>query len=58
MALLAGGADVNQVNPGDRTSPLLMAVINGHFDLAMRYLATGRRRVAAAANGARRSMRR
>jgi ankyrin repeat protein len=32
LALLAGGADVNQVNPGDRTSPLLMAVVNGHFD--------------------------
>ncbi len=35
LALLDGGADINQVSPGDRTSPLLIAVINGHFDLAM-----------------------
>jgi ankyrin repeat protein len=51
LALLAGGADVNQVNPGDRTSPLLMAVINGHFDLAMRYLDHGADVSLAAANG-------
>ncbi len=52
MALLAGGADVNQVNPGDGTSPLLMAVINGHFDLAMQYLAQGADVSRTAANGA------
>ena len=34
VALLDGGADINQVSPADRTSPLLIAVINGHFDLA------------------------
>jgi ankyrin repeat protein len=51
LALLAGGADVNQVNPGDRTSPLLMAVVNGHFDLAMRYLDKGADVSLAAANG-------
>jgi ankyrin repeat protein len=51
LALLAGGADVNQVNPGDRTSPLLMAVVNGHFDLAMRYLDEGADVSLAAANG-------
>jgi ankyrin repeat protein len=33
-ALLDGGADVNQAS-GDKTSPLLMAVINGQFDMAM-----------------------
>ena len=35
MALLDGGADVNQVGDGDATSPLLMAAINAHFDLAL-----------------------
>lgn len=34
-ALLDGGAAIDQVGAGDATSPLLMAVINGHFDLAM-----------------------
>ena len=41
FALLDGGADINQVSASDRTSPLLMATINGHFDLAMRLLARG-----------------
>jgi ankyrin repeat protein len=40
-ALVEGGADLNQQSEGDRTSPLLMAVINGHFDLAMDLLARG-----------------
>ncbi|MGQ0649257.1 MAG: ankyrin repeat domain-containing protein [Gemmatimonadaceae bacterium] len=40
-ALLAAGADVNQVSAGDHTSPLLMAVINGHFDLAKKLLTRG-----------------
>ena len=35
MALLDGGADVNQVGDGDATSPLLMAAINAQFDLAL-----------------------
>ena len=52
LALLAGGANVNQVNPGDRTSPLLMAVINGHFDLAMRFLERGADVSLSAVNGA------
>ncbi len=52
LALLAGGANVNQVNPGDRTSPLLMAVINGHFDLAMRFLERGADVSLPAVNGA------
>ncbi len=52
MALLNGGASLNQVNPGDQTSPLLMAVVNGHFDLAMRYLERGADVSLTAVNGA------
>jgi ankyrin repeat protein len=40
-ALVAAGAEVNQVSPADRTSPLLMATINGHFDLAKYLLDRG-----------------
>jgi ankyrin repeat protein len=40
-ALLAAGAKVNQVSAGDHTSPLLMATINGHFDLAKMLLERG-----------------
>ncbi len=41
LALVDGGADINQMSASDRTSPLLMATINGHFDLGMRLLARG-----------------
>ncbi len=41
MALLDGGADVNEVSAGDLTSPLLMAMINGRFDLGLELLARG-----------------
>lgn len=41
LALLAAGADVNQVSAGDRTSPLLMATINGHYNLAAVLLERG-----------------
>jgi ankyrin repeat protein len=41
LALVDGGADINQLSAADRTSPLLMATINGHFDLAMKMLARG-----------------
>jgi ankyrin repeat protein len=40
-ALVEAGADVNQVSPGDKTSPLLMAAINGHFDIAIFLLGRG-----------------
>lgn len=40
-ALLDGGANVNHVSAGDRTSPVLMATINGHYDLALTLLARG-----------------
>jgi len=39
--LLARGADINQGTAGDGTSPLLMATINGNFDLAMSFLEMG-----------------
>jgi ankyrin repeat protein len=41
QALLKAGADVNQVSAGDHTSPLLMATINGQFDLAKLLLEKG-----------------
>lgn len=34
LALIKAGADVNQVSAGDHSSPLLLATINGQFDLA------------------------
>ena len=37
-ALLAGGADLNHGTAGDGTSPILIAVMNGYFDLAMMLL--------------------
>ena len=40
-ALLDGGADVNELTGGDQTSPMLMAMINGHFDLALELLERG-----------------
>ena len=40
-ALIAAGADVNQMSSADRTTPLLMATINGHFDLARVLLEQG-----------------
>jgi ankyrin repeat protein len=33
-ALLVAGADVNQRSAGDNSTPLVMAIINGHFDIA------------------------
>ena len=35
------GADVNQISPADKTSPLVMAVANGHFDMAKFFLDSG-----------------
>ncbi len=50
-ALVEGGADLNQLNAGDQTSPLLIAIINGHFDLAMYMLEKGADPDATAFNG-------
>lgn len=33
-ALAEGGVDLNAASPGDRATPLLVALINGHLDLA------------------------
>jgi ankyrin repeat protein len=41
MALLEGGADVNQLSGGDETSPLLIATLNGQFDVAMLLIGQG-----------------
>jgi len=40
-SLLAAGADIDAVTGGDRSTPLLVAIINGHYDLAMFMLEQG-----------------
>jgi ankyrin repeat protein len=40
-ALLDGGADVDQVSGGDLTSPLLIAALNGQFDVALLLIERG-----------------
>jgi ankyrin repeat protein len=50
-ALLEAGADVNSVSAGDKTSPLLMAAINGRFDLALHLLERGADPKLASENG-------
>ena len=53
LALLDGGADVNQVSGGDRTSSLLMATLNGQFDLVLLLVERGADpNLAAATDGA------
>ncbi len=41
VALLDGGANINDVTSTDHTTPLLMATINGQFDVAMKLIARG-----------------
>ncbi|MEP6835115.1 MAG: ankyrin repeat domain-containing protein [Gemmatimonas sp.] len=41
LALIDGGANINERTASDSTTPLLMAVINGHFDLAMELIKRG-----------------
>jgi len=41
LALLDGGADVDQVSAADHTSPLLIATMNGQFDLALLLIERG-----------------
>jgi ankyrin repeat protein len=51
-ALLDGGAPIDQPGAGDGTTPLLMAVINGEFDLAMFFVSRhANPNLAANANG-------
>ena len=50
-SLIDGGADINQLSAGDQTSPLLMAIINGHFDLATDMLNRGASATQVAFNG-------
>lgn len=40
-ALIDAGADINSVGAGDKTSPILMAILNGHYDLALDLLERG-----------------
>ena len=41
QALVEAGADVNQPGAGDHVTPMLIAIINGHFDLASYLLERG-----------------
>jgi uncharacterized protein len=41
QALVEAGVDVNHASPGDKTTPLVIAIINGHFDVAMHMLEHG-----------------
>jgi ankyrin len=50
LALLDGGADIDQAG-ADSTSPLLIAVVNGHYDLASMLIERGANPNLADANG-------
>jgi len=39
--LAAGGADINQASTGDQISPMVMAIVNGHLDIAKMLLDRG-----------------
>jgi ankyrin repeat protein len=41
LALLDGGADINEPTGTDGTTPLLLAAINGQFDVAMKLIERG-----------------
>jgi ankyrin repeat protein len=41
MLLIDSGVDVNLPTAGDRSTPMLVAIINGHYDLAMSFLQRG-----------------
>ncbi|HLF12198.1 MAG TPA: ankyrin repeat domain-containing protein [Gammaproteobacteria bacterium] len=49
-ALVEGGADINQTG-ADNTSPLLIAIVNGHYELASMLLDHGANPSLAASNG-------
>ncbi|MEZ5419966.1 MAG: ankyrin repeat domain-containing protein [Vicinamibacterales bacterium] len=50
-ALIEAGADVNAVSAGDHSSPMVIAAINGHFDLVLYLLSKGGDPNLAAENG-------
>ncbi|MGE5098743.1 MAG: ankyrin repeat domain-containing protein, partial [Deltaproteobacteria bacterium] len=41
VALLDGGADINEVSASDSTTPLLLSTINGQFDVSMTLIERG-----------------
>jgi ankyrin repeat protein len=41
LALLDAGFDVNTPSAGDRSTPIVVAIINGQYDLAMNFLSRG-----------------
>ena len=41
LALVDAGVDVNVPTEGDRSTPMIVAVVNGHYDLALALLARG-----------------
>jgi uncharacterized protein len=51
MALIDAGVSINQTNPGDQMTPLLIAIVNGHFDLARQMLDRGADPSAPSVNG-------
>lgn len=51
LALLDGGANINDTSFVDGTSPLLLAIINGQFDVAMRLVERGANPRLASATG-------
>jgi len=51
MALLDGGANINDTSLVDGTTPLLMAIINGQFDVAIRLVERGAKPNLASSSG-------
>jgi ankyrin repeat protein len=51
LALLDGGANINDTSLVDGTTPLLMAIINGQFDVALRLVERGANPNLASASG-------
>src|SRR6185503_725595 len=51
LALLDGGANINDTSYVDGTTPLLMAIINGQFDVAIKLVQRGANPNLASASG-------